>query len=86
MYTVTSYIVILNNRYKNIKLWFYINVNSFFSSVILIIIEDKPMNVCDQRFHMFEISRQKPELQVICKTLTQVANEGNLSNSKDLIV
>lgn len=57
-----------------------------FSSVILIIIEDLPMNVCDQSFHDFEIARQKPELQVIRKTLTQIAHEAKLSDSKHLIV
>lgn len=44
------------------------------------------MNVCDQSFHDFEIARQKPELRVIRKTLTQIANEANLSDSKHLIV
>lgn len=44
------------------------------------------MNVCDQRFHEFEIARQKPELNVIRKNLTQIANEAKLSNSKDLIM
>lgn len=44
------------------------------------------MNICDQRFHEFEIARQKPELHVIRKTLTQISNEANLSNSKDLVV
>lgn len=44
------------------------------------------MNVCDQSFHDFEIANQKPELHVIRKTLTQIANEALLSDSKDLIV
>lgn len=44
------------------------------------------MNVCDQRFHEFEIARQKPELKVIRKNLTQIANEAKLSDTKDLIV
>lgn len=44
------------------------------------------MNVCDQRFHEFEIAVQKPELHVIRQTLSQIANNATLSNSKDLIV
>lgn len=52
----------------------------------MIIVEDKPINVCDQLFHDFEIARQKPELCVVRKTLTQIANEATLSDSKDLIV
>lgn len=75
--TIYKYTYILNNSF------FLIN---FYSSVILIIVEDQPTNVCDQRFHDFEITRQKPELQVIRKTLTQIANEANLSDCKHLIV
>lgn len=60
--------------------------NHVFSSIILVIIEDQSMNICDQRFHEFEIARQKPELQVIRKTLTQISNEAKLSDSKDLIM
>ncbi|VVC36690.1 Hypothetical protein CINCED_3A006268 [Cinara cedri] len=66
-----------------IKAWELFNEKD---SVILVIIEDQSMNICDQRFHEFEITRQKPELHVIRKTLTQISNEANLSNSKDLIV
>lgn len=55
-------------------------------SVILVIIENQPMNICDQRFHQFEIARQKPEVKVIVKTLTQMSNEAKLSDSKDLLV
>lgn len=44
------------------------------------------MNVCDQLFHEFEIAHQKPELKVIRKNLTQISNEANLSDSKDLIM
>lgn len=62
------------------------NVFVFFSSVILVIIEDQPMNICDQLFHEFEIASQRPELKVIRKTLTQIANQAKLSDSKDLIM
>ncbi|XP_025409253.1 glutathione synthetase-like isoform X5 [Sipha flava] len=66
-----------------IKAWELFNDKD---SVILIIIENQSMNVCDQRFHEFEIARQKPELNVIRKNLTQIANEAKLSDTKDLIV
>jgi len=57
-----------------------------FSSVILVIVENKPMNICDQRFHQFEIARQRPEVKVIVKTLTQMSNEAKLSDSKGLLM
>jgi len=66
-----------------IKAWELFNEKD---SIILVIIEDQSMNICDQRFHEFEIARQKPELQVIRKTLTQISNEAKLSDTKDLIV
>lgn len=44
------------------------------------------MNVCDQLFHEFEIARQRPELKVIRKTLTQISDQAKLSDSKDLVM
>ncbi|XP_050432106.1 glutathione synthetase-like isoform X2 [Adelges cooleyi] len=66
-----------------IKAWELFNDED---SVVLVIIEDKSINICDQRFHEFELTRQKPELRVIRKTLTQISNEAKLTESKDLIV
>jgi len=47
-------------------------------AVILFIIEDKTFNICDQKFHEFEIRRQNPDVFVVRKTLTEVAQEGKL--------
>ncbi|XP_060843404.1 glutathione synthetase-like isoform X1 [Rhopalosiphum padi] len=66
-----------------IKAWELFNEKD---SAILVIIENQPMNICDQRFHQFEIARQRPEVKVIVKTLTQMSNEATLSDSKGLFV
>ena len=52
----------------------------------MFIIEDVTYNICDQKFHEFEIRRLNPEVFVIRKTLTEVANEGHLDNDKRLFV
>ena len=57
-----------------------------FSSVILFIVEDMTYNICDQKFHEFEIREQCPSVYVVRKTLTQVADEGSLTSDKRLIV
>jgi len=56
------------------------------SSVILFIIEDVTYNICDQRFHEFEIRKQCPEVFVVRKTLTQLAEEASLTADKRLMV
>ena len=37
----------------------------FFRSVIMFIVEDVSFNICDQKFHEFEIRRQNPDVFVI---------------------
>ena len=54
--------------------------------MILFIIEDVTYNICDQKFHEFEIRKQNPDVFVIRKTLTQVAKEGELDKDKRLII
>ena len=49
------------------------------ASVILFLIEDVTYNICDQKFHEFEIRRQCPEVFVIRRTLTDLANRGFLT-------
>ena len=48
-------------------------------SVILFLVEDVTYNICDQKFHEFEIRRQCPEVFVIRKTLTDLASRGSLT-------
>lgn len=55
-------------------------------AVILFIVEDITYNISDQRTHEFEISRLNPTAKVIRRTLTDIANRGRLSNTKELII
>jgi len=55
-------------------------------SVILFLIEDVTYNICDQKFHEFEIRRQCPQVFVIRKTLTEIGERGQLTEDKRLII
>ncbi|XP_049825691.1 glutathione synthetase-like isoform X1 [Aethina tumida] len=55
-------------------------------AVILFVVEDVTYNICDQRFHEFEIRHMNPEVKVIRRTLTQIAAKGSLSSENELIV
>ena len=52
--------------------------------MILFIVEDVTFNICDQKFHEFEIRKQNPEVWVVRKTLTEVAKEGSVDEEKRL--
>ncbi|XP_026466652.1 glutathione synthetase-like isoform X2 [Ctenocephalides felis] len=56
------------------------------NAAILFIVEDVSYNICDQRFHEFEIRRLNPNVRVIRKTLTEVYNEGKLGSNKELLI
>lgn len=55
-------------------------------SVILFIVEDITYNICDQRFHEFEIRKTSPKTRVIRKTLTQMALGATLGQDKELLM
>ncbi|XP_066253548.1 glutathione synthetase-like [Euwallacea similis] len=55
-------------------------------AVILMIVEDVTYNICDQRFHEFELKRLNPRVKLIRKTLTEVHEEGSLTEDNQLIV
>ncbi|KAB7498767.1 Glutathione synthetase [Armadillidium nasatum] len=55
-------------------------------SVILFVVEDVTYNICDQRFHEYEIRNQRPEIHVIRRNLTQIGNTAKLTEDKRLIV
>lgn len=55
-------------------------------AVILFVIEDITYNICDQRFHEYEIRRTNSNAIVIRKTLTEIANKASLSREKKLII
>lgn len=52
----------------------------------MFVVEGVTYNICDQRFHEFEIKRQNPAVIVIRRTLTQIANTAKLSEKKELIM
>ncbi|XP_053985217.1 glutathione synthetase-like [Hylaeus volcanicus] len=55
-------------------------------AVILFVIEDITYNICDQRFHEFEIRKQNPNIKVIRRNLTQLAATATLGSKMELIV
>jgi len=55
-------------------------------AAILFLIEDVTYNICDQKFHEFEIRKQCPEVFVIRKTLTEMAKDARLDEEKRLWV
>ncbi|CAK9796535.1 Glutathione synthetase [Anthophora plagiata] len=55
-------------------------------AIILFVIEDITYNICDQRFHEFEIRSQNPNVKVIRRNLTQLAATAKLGSKKELIV
>jgi len=54
-------------------------------SVILFLVEDVTYNICDQKFHEFEIRKQCPEVFVIRKTLTDLIR-ATLTSDKRLMI
>ncbi|KAK2575858.1 hypothetical protein KPH14_007232 [Odynerus spinipes] len=55
-------------------------------AIILFIVEDISYNICDQRFHEFEIRKQNPNIKVIRRTLTDLTTTAKLGSNKELIV
>ncbi|XP_025153801.1 glutathione synthetase-like isoform X2 [Harpegnathos saltator] len=57
-------------------------------AIILFVVEDVTYNICDQRFHEFEIRRLNPEIKVIRRSLTSLVSESTikLGPHKELIV
>jgi hypothetical protein len=64
-----------------------LSIDFFLSSaVILFVVENITYNICDQRFHEFEIRRQNPTVIVVRRTLTQIADTAKLGKNKELIM
>lgn len=57
-----------------------------FRAVILFVVEETTMNICDQRFHEFKLRELNPEIKVIRRTLAQIEETGTLDDRKQLIV
>ncbi|ODN05249.1 Glutathione synthetase [Orchesella cincta] len=56
------------------------------SAAILFIIEDVTYNICDQRFHEFEIRKMNPKVKVIRKNLTEVGMKGSIDSERRLFI
>lgn len=54
--------------------------------VILFVIEEVSYNICDQRFHEFEIREKHPEIIVIRRTLGEIHAGASLDENKKLIL
>ncbi|KAL0270492.1 UNVERIFIED_CONTAM: hypothetical protein PYX00_007888 [Menopon gallinae] len=55
-------------------------------AVILFIVEDVTYNICDQRFHEFEIRKLNPQVRVIRRTLTEVFDTGHMTDRRQLVI
>ncbi|XP_057375062.1 glutathione synthetase-like isoform X2 [Daphnia carinata] len=56
-------------------------------AVILFIVEETTYNICDQRFHEFEIRKLNPNVRVVRRSLTQLGKGGAvLDAERNLIV
>ncbi|CAL4081025.1 unnamed protein product, partial [Meganyctiphanes norvegica] len=54
-------------------------------AVIMFVVEDVTYNICDQRFHEYEIRSKRPDIYVIRKNLTQLS-KATLTDDKRLII
>ncbi|KRT82119.1 hypothetical protein AMK59_3476 [Oryctes borbonicus] len=55
-------------------------------AAILFIIEDVTYNICDQRFHEFELMRLNPYVKVLRRTLTDIAERAQLEPDNELLM
>lgn len=59
----------------------------FSRAAILFVVEEVAYNICDQRFHEFEIRKQNPNVKVLRRTLTQLGKgRAALGPNKQLMV
>ncbi|CAH4023892.1 glutathione synthetase-like isoform X2 [Pieris brassicae] len=56
------------------------------SAVVLFVVEEVSYNICDQRFHEFEISEKRPDIMIYRKTLKEIYEEAELNDKKQLII
>lgn len=56
------------------------------SAVVLFVVEEVSYNICDQRFHEFEISETRPDIMIFRKTLNEIYEETELNDKKQLIL
>lgn len=54
-------------------------------AVVLFVVEEVSYNICDQRFHEFEIAETRPDIQIYRKTLAEIYEETELNSKKQLM-
>lgn len=52
----------------------------------MFVVENITYNICDQRFHEFEIQKLNPDIMVIRRSLTDLVTDAKLGADKELIV
>ncbi|CAH0395699.1 unnamed protein product [Bemisia tabaci] len=55
-------------------------------AVILFIVEDMTYNICDHRFHEFEIQELEPAAKVVRRNLTEIGKHASLGKKKELLM
>ncbi|KAF9420490.1 hypothetical protein HW555_003240 [Spodoptera exigua] len=55
-------------------------------AVVLFVVEEVSYNICDQRFHEFEIAEKRPDIMIHRKTLNEIYEETTLNDKKQLIL
>ncbi|XP_065212366.1 glutathione synthetase-like isoform X2 [Planococcus citri] len=56
------------------------------SAAILIVVEDMPFNIADQRFHEFELYKLNPNIRILRETLTELSVHAKLDEQRRLLV
>lgn len=55
-------------------------------ATVMFVVEDVTINICDQRFHEFEIAARRPDIRVLRKTLTEIYHESQLNDKMHLVI
>ncbi|XP_044747047.1 glutathione synthetase-like isoform X2 [Coccinella septempunctata] len=56
------------------------------NAAILFVVEEVTINICDQRFHEFEIYKLSPQTKVVRKTLVEIAKIARLGPNNELMI
>ena len=56
------------------------------SAAILFVVEERTINICDQRFHEFQIYKQRPGIKVLRRTHGELTTLATLTDDRRLIV
>ena len=56
------------------------------SAIILFVVEDRTVNLCDQRGHDFAISKIRPDIKVIRRTWTELHSSASVDENRRLII